>query len=71
MGIHLALGFLAAWFPTIGVLALIYQVGQLLFGVRIFPLEGKIKSGNSVAHTAMKIGEIGIGYLVGKLIRAR
>ena len=67
---HILFGFLAAWFPSIGILALIYQIGQWVYDVRVFPIEGKIEPGNSGAHTALKIGEMGLGYLIGRLIQA-
>jgi hypothetical protein len=59
------IGFLSAWIPMIGVLALVYQLGQLVFDVRVFPLEWKIEHGNSIEYTALKLSEIGIGYVIG------
>jgi hypothetical protein len=63
-------GFLAVWFPIVGILALTYQLGQLAFNVRVFPVEGKVLEGNSVKHTALKIAEIGLGYGLGLVIKA-
>lgn len=37
--------------------------------VRFFPIELKIKKGNSFDHTAVKLLEIGAGYLLGILIK--
>ena len=62
---HYSIGFLAVWFPIVGILALVYQLGQLIFDVRVFPVERKILSGNSFHHTTLKLSEIAIGYLVG------
>ena len=62
---HLAFGFTAVWYPLIGFLALMYQIGQLVYNVRVFPMEGKILPGNSVSHTAVKLGEMAIGYVLG------
>jgi hypothetical protein len=62
---HYSIGFLAVWFPIVGILALVYQLGQLIFDVRVFPVEGKILSGNSFHHTTVKLSEIAIGYLAG------
>lgn len=63
--IHVLIGFIAVWYSWIGVLAVAYQLGQLIFNVRVFPIEGKILAGNSIKHTACKLGEIAIGYLLG------
>lgn len=66
---HILIGLFAAWFPIIGLLALIYQLGQWYYNVRVFPVEGKIEPGNSGKHTALKIGEMGLGYFIGSLIQ--
>ena len=66
---HVIIGFVAVWYPLIGILALIYQFGQLLFNVRIFPVEGKILQGNSVEHTLKKLAEIGLGYSIGYFMK--
>jgi hypothetical protein len=66
---HMLFGFLAAWFPIIGLLAVVYQLGQLFFNVRVFPVEGKILSGNSVQHTGLKLAEMLLGYSIGSLVR--
>jgi hypothetical protein len=46
-----------------------YQGFQLLIGRRFFFFEGDLKSGNSIAHTAVKLGEFFIGYAIGYGIR--
>ena len=66
---HLLFGFLAGWYPLVGFLALMYQLGQLIYNVRIFPVEGTIRPGNSVMHTAVKLGEMGIGYILGLAVK--
>lgn len=68
---HIIFGFAAAWYPIVGILALAYQLGQLALNIRVFPVEGKVLEGNSIKHTALKIGEIGLGYLIGLLVRKR
>jgi hypothetical protein len=67
---HLAFGFTAVWYPLIGFLALMYQIGQLVYNVRVFPMEGKILPGNSVSHTAVKLGEMVIGYVLGLFVKS-
>ena len=66
---HIVIGFIAAWYSWVGVLAVIYQLMQLVFNVRTFPLEGIIKPENSVAHTTLKLLEIFIGYEAGLITR--
>lgn len=68
---HLIIGFAAGWYPIIGILALVYQLGQLVLNIRLFPIEGIIKQGNSIEHTLMKLTEIGVGYVIGYLSRTR
>ena len=55
--------------PPFGVAALTYQVGQYAFNVRVFPVEGTIRPGNTFQHTAKKIAEMGIGYSIGLLVK--
>lgn len=67
---HLVIGFIAAWIPLLGFLAILYQLYQYAFNIRIFPAEGVIQKGNSIAHTSLKLAEIGAGYLCGKGVQA-
>ena len=41
--IHLFFGFIAAWIPLIGILALTYQVTQYALDIRVFPIEFLVK----------------------------
>jgi len=66
---HMLFGFSAVWFPTIGILALLWQLGQYITKVRIFAVEMKIEKGNSVEHTLIKLSEIIAGYVVGYCIK--
>ena len=67
--IHFLLGFVSPWYPMIGLMALVYQVGQYAFNVRVFPVEGTIKPGNSLEHTSLKILEMVIGYICGLILK--
>lgn len=69
--LHFITGVLAAYYPIIGILAIIYQLGQYYYGVRVFPIEGKIIKGNSARVTSSKITQIGIGYIIGTLYQMR
>lgn len=66
---HLFFGFIAVWYPLVGLLALLYQISQFAFNVRVFPVEGHIKPGNSWQHTGLKLLEMAVGYLAGILVR--
>ncbi len=66
---HVLLGLVAVWIPLIGILAVAYQLLQFAFNVRTFPVEGRIEKGNSIAHTGLKLAEMGLGYGFGTLIQ--
>ena len=66
---HVIIGFLAAYYPWVGVIAIVYQLTQLVLNVRFFPAEWVVRQGNSVEHTFMKLSEIGLGYLIGLFLR--
>jgi len=67
---HIVIGFISAWIPLLGFLAIVYQAYQYAFGIRIFPVEGVIQKGNSITHTSLKLAEMGVGYLGGKGVQA-
>ena len=66
---HIVLGVVAVWIPLVGGFAVAYQLLQFIFNVRTFPVEGRIQKGNSVAHTGLKLAEMGIGYAIGSFLR--
>jgi hypothetical protein len=68
---HIFFGFVAAWVPWVGILAVAYQVLQFVFNVRVFPVEGRILPGNTWQHTGLKLAEMGLGYAVGQLIKLK
>lgn len=65
---HIIIGFIAVWFPIIGIIGIIYQLAQYILDIRTFPRELKIEKGNSWQHTTLKLTEMGIGYLIGYII---
>jgi hypothetical protein len=65
---HVILGLWSVKFPWILVFVVLYQLGQYIFDVRMFPFEGRIEPGNSIEHTALKLTEVGLGYLLGLLV---
>jgi hypothetical protein len=68
---HIFFGFIAVWFPWVGILAVTYQVLQLAFNVRVFPVEGRILPGNTWQHTGLKLAEMGLGYGIGRLVKLK
>lgn len=64
-------GFVAAWIPLVGILAVAYQVLQFAFNVRVFPVEGHILPGNTWQHTGLKLAEMALGYVVGLLVKRK
>ena len=65
---HILFGISAVWYPIVGILVLIYQLGQYFFNRRVFLFEWTIKKGNSIEHTLLKLAEVGFGYCIGSLI---
>jgi hypothetical protein len=47
------------------MLALVYQLGQYAFNIRVFLAEGEIRPGNSWDHTGLKLVEMAVGYFAG------
>ena len=68
---HIFFGFVAVWFPWVGILAVAYQVLQFVFNVRVFPVEGRILPGNTWQHTGLKLAEMALGYVAALLIRRK
>jgi len=68
---HIMAGFAAVWVPLVGVLAVAYQLLQFVCNVRTFPVEWRIKKGNSVAHTGLKLAEMAVGYALGSFVKRR
>jgi hypothetical protein len=66
---HILFGFIAVWYPWVGIIALAYQLGQYVFNVRVFPVEGRILEGNTIQHTGLKIAEMVLGYSIGYALR--
>ena len=62
---HVAIGFVAAWVPWVGVVAVAYQFLQWWFQIRVFAWEGEIRSGNSWQHTGVKLTEMMVGFIAG------
>lgn len=60
--IHVAIGFAAYYSNPILFAFLAYQVLQYAFNIRVFAFEGHIRSGNSFAHTLIKLGQTAVGY---------
>jgi hypothetical protein len=67
---HILLGFIAVWYPTLGLLFIAYQLLQYFLQIRFFLFSFEIKHGNSLYHTIRKISEIAVGYFIGLLVAA-
>jgi hypothetical protein len=67
---HLILGFVGYFYPMVLYGTIGYQVLQYGMDARFFLFEGAIKSGNTLEHTAMKLGEVGVGYVLAMLCKA-
>ena len=61
---HYIFGAISVKYNFIIVIFLIYQFLQLIFNVRIFMLDFKIKKGNNLKHTINKISQFFLGYII-------
>ena len=66
---HILIGFIAVWYPVVGVIGVMYQLAQFILNVRFFPIELTWEKGNNLYHTGLKVLEIGIGYSIGYIIK--
>ena len=67
--IHIVLGVTSFFYTPVLWGFLIYQTTQLLLNKRFFLFEWRIKNGNSIEHTVVKLIEFFFGFLIGKLIK--
>lgn len=62
--IHVISGFLAFHYAWFGVVFLVYQLSQLILNKRFFIFQFRMEDGNSIGHTAFKLGEFLVGILI-------
>jgi hypothetical protein len=61
--IHIIIGIISYYNIYYGIVFIIYQLFQLYFQKRFFLFQWKVKEGNSIQHTLIKLGECGIGWI--------
>jgi hypothetical protein len=61
---HLILGFIGYFYPEVLYATIGYQFLQYALDIRFFLFEGVVKSGNTLNHTVIKLGEVGVGWLL-------
>ena len=61
---HVIAGFLSFHYSWLGIVFLVYQLSQLILNKRFFFFQGRMEDGNSIGHTAFKLGEFLIGMLI-------
>ena len=66
--IHVGLGIVAAWVNWLAPAMLLYQATQLVLNRRFFLFEMRVREGNNVKHTAIKLIEFFIGYAIGSTL---
>lgn len=66
--IHVLSGFLAFHYAWFGIVFLVYQLFQLILNKRFFVFQGRMEEGNSLGHTAFKLGEFLVGMLIAFVI---
>ena len=61
--IHIIIGIISYYNIYYGILFIVYQLSQLYLQKRFFLFEWKVREGNSVKHTLIKLGEFVIGWI--------
>jgi hypothetical protein len=67
--IHVALGVVSGFYTPLLWAFLAYQIFQLTINKRFFIFEWRIKNGNSIEHTVVKLLEFFGGFLIGKFMQ--
>jgi hypothetical protein len=67
--IHILLGTITVFYTPVLWAFLVYQFVQLVLNKRFFIFEWRIKNGNSIEYTVLKLLEFFVGFLIGKLIK--
>ena len=67
--IHVSLGVVSVFYTPVLWGFLLYQCLQLVLNIRFFLFELRIKKGNSIEHTVVKVAEFFIGFFIGKLLQ--
>ena len=67
---HIILGAIGYFYPEVLYATIGYQFAQYILDIRFFLFEGVIKSGNTLTHTAIKLNEVAVGYILIMLYKA-
>jgi len=67
--IHVALGTISVFYTPILWAFLGYQFLQLILNKRFFLFELRVKDGNSLEHTVVKLIEFFVGFFIGKVLQ--
>lgn len=67
--IHVSLGVVSVFYTPVLWGFLLYQFLQLVLNKRFFLFELRIKNGNSIEHTGVKLAEFFVGFFAGKLLQ--
>jgi hypothetical protein len=64
--IHVISGMVGYYYPIVLWGAIAYHIGQYVLNVRVFAFDMTTRPGNSLEHTALKLLEVTLGYLIAK-----
>ena len=67
--IHVSLGVVSVFYTPVLWIFLGYQFLQLILNKRFFLFEWRIKNGNSLEHTVVKLLEFFVGFLIGTILK--
>jgi len=62
MAIHVVGGAISYFYPILIGLFVVYQLLQLVLGVRFFVFTMEIRRGNSILYTLYKLAQFFVGY---------
>lgn len=67
--IHVSLGILSVFYTPVLWIFLSYQFLQLVLNKRFFLFELRVKDGNSIEHTVVKLIEFFVGFFIGTILK--
>jgi len=64
MALHVAGGAISYFYPLLIWLFVVYQLVQLVLGIRFFVFTMEIRKGNSILYTLYKLSQFFVGYAI-------
>ena len=68
---HILIGIISTKYRSLLLLFLLYQILQLVLGIRFFALHTTITKDNNTSHTIRKLCEFTLGYTIGLYLQSK